>query len=1328
MNKTIAILLSISLCLGTLAMTAGAADKGLDLSTQTIYSGSCGTGLSWSYDSTNYTLSITGTGDMADYTSSGDVPWYGYRNNITKIIIGDGVRSIGDKAFYYCSYITGIVLPNSLEAIGSRAFYNCSSLQNIILGTGLRTVGEYAFYGCSSLAKVLYRGSAVQWGSVSIGGNNSYLSSASLEYNFANLLAGKPYTVDADATANKADGGNYVTDSRYRGDGVNYWDGDMAVSGVSVEWFGTAKSITYTFNLGSAADIGEIVFRNVRIASNRGFGTVIVNGSYTFYSNEGSKIPVHGAPLYGDLLEEQYFDIHLPIRLTDVTELTVTIITDMYVCGYDEIEAYGTSTGDADVWDGSIATGFGGGSGTSSNPYLIKTASQLAYLASRVNNGYNYSGSYFRLDTNIDLNSREWTPIGTSESFCFCGCFNGNGKVISNLKIRNSRKGAGLFGYIDGGCVENLGLSNVDVDVSYGSAYSSAGGLAGEVKNADIEKCFVTGSVKCQNTSASGSVDVGGLIGQLDDGTHSIKNCFAVVTVYGSTTGFNAYVGGLIGVVGSSTTDGTIENCYANAQVSAVNLTSDEYAAAGGLIGDLWSSVTVRNCFATGNVYADAYSSYYEYKGAFLGHIYSSYGSLTKNNCYYGGSNVNDSHAISAGSSSFASQSWLSGVLGWNFSTVWSLSDDGAPVLKQFAGLDDDFGWPPEDESSVEESSEESSEEVLEYEEIALNSSVSVYLSGGDTAYYRYTPVTDGSYVIYSIGDADTRVYLYSEDGTSLDSDDDGGAGSNFRMEYDFVAGTRYIFAVKYYYSSASGTINFNFGRMYTVSYDANGGSGAPASQSKDYGADLTLSSVAPTRTNYIFRGWGTSSDSASASYNVGDSYTNNGNITLYALWQPIYDTLTVNSSDSASLSAGTSKTYMFTPTESGRYVIYSTGDSDTVVTLRNINGFYISGDDDSGEGRNFCLEQELTAGTSYLFQLEYYHSSASGTINFKFGRVYTVSYHAGGGSGAPANQSKYYGADLSLSTSIPVREGYIFDGWSSSATASVADYQAGDTYSANQSISLYALWRVANLVLGRQDYTLSSSDGTVNYGGDQYIDGVCPPVNVEIDYTAMYSGQVTDGVYNSADDGATVMLACPNRTHTYTFPLGGMRSVYSVVVRSATLYGNKCMNVVRIELSADGLCWHSVPFEKAFISLDSVDGESLFDIVLSFDTYNASYVRLVLDSTNPGNSYYPFEISYNGSNAKGQYASFQEIEVIGNYNTDGIDLATGRYGDVSNDGIVNSLDAAQVLKYDASLIMLEEGQLTLADVNGDGVVNSLDAAQILKYDALLIDNFPVEG
>ena len=99
----------------------------------------------------------------------------------------------------------------------------------------------------------------------------------------------------------------------------------------------------------------------------------------------------------------------------------------------------------------------------------------------------------------------------------------------------------------------------------------------------------------------------------------------------------------------------------------------------------------------------------------------------------------------------------------------------------------------------------------------------------------------------------------------------------------DYAAGASYT-------SNASITLYAIWGaNTYAVKYDANGGSGAPASQTKTYGVTLTLSSTKPTRTNYTFKGWGTSSGATTVSYAAGASYTSNAAITLYAVWELAY-------------------------------------------------------------------------------------------------------------------------------------------------------------------------------------------------------------------------------------------------------------------------------------------------------------------------------------------------------------------------------------------------------------------------------------------------------
>ena len=81
----------------------------------------------------------------------------------------------------------------------------------------------------------------------------------------------------------------------------------------------------------------------------------------------------------------------------------------------------------------------------------------------------------------------------------------------------------------------------------------------------------------------------------------------------------------------------------------------------------------------------------------------------------------------------------------------------------------------------------------------------------------------------------------------------------------------------------------------YTISYNANGGSGAPTAQTKTYGTDLTLTTSKPTRSGYTFNGWNTKSDGSGTSYSAGGKFTTNANTTLYAKWKQNTFTLRYN-------------------------------------------------------------------------------------------------------------------------------------------------------------------------------------------------------------------------------------------------------------------------------------------------------------------------------------------------------------------------------------------------------------------------------------------------
>ncbi len=145
-------------------------------------SGSCGTNVTYSYVESTHTLTISGSGAMADYEYSSQLPWRSYANAITTVVIEDGVTSIGNYAFYCCTGVTSIEIPASVTSIGDYAFFECTGLTTVTFdgtptlvsiggsafwGSGLTTVtipasvtsiGNNAFQNCGSLATMTVAG------------------------------------------------------------------------------------------------------------------------------------------------------------------------------------------------------------------------------------------------------------------------------------------------------------------------------------------------------------------------------------------------------------------------------------------------------------------------------------------------------------------------------------------------------------------------------------------------------------------------------------------------------------------------------------------------------------------------------------------------------------------------------------------------------------------------------------------------------------------------------------------------------------------------------------------------------------------------------------------------------------------------------------------------------------------------------------------------------------------------------------------------------------------------------------------------------------------
>lgn len=254
----------------------------------------------------------------------------------------------------------------------------------------------------------------------------------------------------------------------------------------------------------------------------------------------------------------------------------------------------------------------------------------------------------------------------------------------------------------------------------------------------------------------------------------------------------------------------------------------------------------------------------------------------------------------------------------------------------------------------------------------------------------------------------------------------------------------------------------------YTVTYNANGGSGVPSSQTVTGGTSLTLSSIVPERFPYTFLGWSTSSSASSATYKPGDSFTISSNLTLYAVWQEanaIYSGV-VNSIFNHAISFGGGYVfYSLTPDDNSTYRFESNGNLDTYIELYDSNGSPLASDDDGAGNGQFLLDYNFTKSTKYYLKVRFYRSYTTGTISFTMKRMYTITYNANGGTGVPSSQTKIHGDDLILSSDTPMRQGYTFLGWSTDSSATYATYQPGDAYAREGIAALYAVWRCDGLV-----------------------------------------------------------------------------------------------------------------------------------------------------------------------------------------------------------------------------------------------------------------------
>ncbi len=286
-----------------------------------------------------------------------------------------------------------------------------------------------------------------------------------------------------------------------------------------------------------------------------------------------------------------------------------------YVCEYDKIIvdtrhsaltriAYYSTVS---VWDGvSVSTSLKG-EGTESNPYLVESGADLAYIAGEVNKvaakAMTFSGKYFKLTQSIDLNGHELFIGGSSEwatRQIFAGMFDGNHCTIRGLK--NSRS---LFAAVEGGWLKNLSV--------YGTVTGAGnlGGIVGYVANGGILENLTS------YVTVNGTSTLGGIVANAENNASTVINCVN----YGNVTGSSWNIGGIAGsgghdvlgcvnfgnvhstgsdniggIAGTTKNTGSISDCYNYGNISSV------HGRVGGIVG--WLNKLVVNCVNYGSINA----------------------------------------------------------------------------------------------------------------------------------------------------------------------------------------------------------------------------------------------------------------------------------------------------------------------------------------------------------------------------------------------------------------------------------------------------------------------------------------------------------------------------------------------------------------------------------------------------------------------------------------------------------------------------------------------------------------------------------------------------
>ncbi len=687
-------------------------------------------------------------------------------------------------------------------------------------------------------------------------------------------------------------------------------------------------------------------------------------------------------------------------------------------------------------------------------------------------------------------NNKGWKPIGNSVS-CFSGNYDGQGNVIDNLYInRTTNDSVGLFTRLSGGTISNFGLINANI-----SGREYVGILVGYNQSNTLSKSFSTGSV-------SGVNYTGGLAGKNETG--SISNSYSLADVSrssGTNTNFGAFCG---------YNSGTVEYCYS---IGTVAIGTDQ-----GFIGAESGGIHTNNFF---DQEASGQSSGTGATAKTTAEM--------KTQATFSNWNFTPTTGIwEMLGSGFTSYPYLNEIIYDVVVPAGSCTDENpipgktvAPAASTYSLTYDantGTGSVPVDANSPYE--------VGEIVTVIGNVGTPTPLSKTDHTFGGWNTQADGNgttyqadesfnmpannVILYAIWTADTYSVTYHANGGSGNVPVDANSPYEVGESVTVLGNIGTPALTKQYHTfggwntmaNGNGTTyqpdgSFNMpdnnvvlyaiwtADTYTVTYDANGGTGnAPLDANSPYevGESVTVlgnvGTPAPlSKTDFTFGGWNTQADGNGTTYQADESFNMPAdNVVLYAIWNPNSSAVTYD----ANGGTGTIPVDANSP--------YTPGSSVTV--LGNIMTPPVTKQYHTFGGWNTQADGN---GTTYQADDSFTMPSNAVTLYALWvPDTYTITYDANTGSGnVPVDGSSPYAVGASVTvlgnvgSPVMTKQYHTFGGWNTQADGGGTPYQAGGNFNMpDNNVTLYAIWTADTYTV-----TYDANGGT----GNVPVDGSSP-------------------------------------------------------------------------------------------------------------------------------------------------------------------------------------------------------------------------------------------